>query len=130
MSSNCLLTSMVLSLAVSETSFLSNDSHVELSLNTSHWSFGQSGSLSFRTRATEALLMYAGRKPGGGNSEFLLLDVTSGQARFSADLGSGIVFVSTVTHLYAKSHLLHVDYRYMSTGFTNVFQRIQTTLRQ
>ena len=78
---------------MSETSFLSNDSHIELSLNSSHWSFGQSGSLSFRTQETHALLMYAGRKPGGGNSEFLLLDVTSGQARFSSDLGSGMVLV-------------------------------------
>ena len=73
---------------------MSNDSHIELSLNSSHWSFGQSGSLLFRTRETHALLMYAGRKPGGGNAEFLLLDVTSGQARFSADLGSGMVLVS------------------------------------
>lgn len=84
---------------MSETSFLSNDSHIELSLNSSHWSFGQSGSLSFRTHETHALLMYAGRKHGGGSSEFLLLDVTSGQARFSADLGSGMVLVSTVAQL-------------------------------
>lgn len=90
---------VLVSLAVSETSFLSNDSHVELSLNSSHWSFGQSGSLSFKTRETHALLMYAGRKPWGGNTEFLLLDVTSGQARFSADLGSGMVLVSTVTQM-------------------------------
>lgn len=78
---------------------MSNDSHIELSLNSSDWSFGQSGSLSFRTHETHALLMYAGRKPGGGNSEFLLLDVTSGQARFSADLGSGMVLDSTVAQL-------------------------------
>ena len=79
-------------LAVSETSFVMNDSHVELSLNSSHWSFGQSGSLWFRTRESAGLLMYAGRRPGGGNLEFLLLDITSGQARFTADLGAGMVF--------------------------------------
>ena len=68
-----------------------NDSHVEISLNASHWSFGQSASLWFRTRETDGLLMYSGRKPGEGNVEFLLLDITSGKARFTADLGSGIV---------------------------------------
>ena len=66
-----------------------NDSYIELSLNTSHWSFGQSGSMSIRTRETEGLLMYAGRKPGAANNEFLMLDVISGHVRFSADLGSG-----------------------------------------
>ena len=68
-----------------------NDSHVEISLNASHWSFGQSASLWFRTRETDGLLMYSGRKPGQGNVEFLLLDITSGKPRFTADLGSGIV---------------------------------------
>ena len=38
----------------------------------------------------DGLLMYAGRRPGGGNTEFMLLEVFSGQARFTADLGSGI----------------------------------------
>ena len=66
-----------------------NDSYVEVSLNMSHWSFGQSGSLWFRTQETAGLLMYTGRRPGGGNTEFLLLDITSGQARFTADLGAG-----------------------------------------
>jgi len=68
-----------------------NDSHLQLSLNSSQWSFGQSGSLWFRTREAAGLLMYAGRRPMGGNVEFLLLDIASGQARFTADLGSGMV---------------------------------------
>lgn len=80
-------------IAVSETSFLSNDSRVELTLNSSEWSFGQSGSVWFRTREMDGLLMYAGRRPGGGNTEFMLLEVFSGQARFTADLGSGMVKV-------------------------------------
>lgn len=45
----------------------------------------------FRTREMDVLLMYAGRRPGGGNTEFLLLEVTSGQAKFTADLGSGMI---------------------------------------
>ena len=40
--------------------------------------------------------MYAGRKPGGGNTAYLLLDVTSGQARFTADLGSGMIVAPTL----------------------------------
>ena len=79
------------SLPVSAASFLMNDSHIEMTLNTSYWSFGQSGSLWFRTQETAGLLMYAGRRLGGGNTEFLLLDVISGQVRFTADLGSGKV---------------------------------------
>jgi len=66
--------------------------------------------------------MYAGRKPGGGNSEFLLLDVTSGQARFSADLGSGMFLVSTISKIRVSYSRI---FEYISTFFTLVFQRIR-----
>lgn len=95
-----LLLSISFPLAVTTTSLLMNDSHLEISLNASHWSFGQSGSLWFRTRETDGLLMYTGRKPGKGNVEFLLLDITSGKARFTADLGSGIVSSIVVKHYF------------------------------
>lgn len=81
---------------------MTNDSHIELLLNSSHWSFGQRGSLWFKTRETSGLLMYAGRRPGGGNTEFLLIDVTSGQARFTADLGSGMVLVLRMMNLHPR----------------------------
>lgn len=66
-----------------------NSSHVEVSLNMSYWSFGESASLWFRTRDAEGLLMYAGRKTGGPNAEFLLLEIASGRPVFTADLGTG-----------------------------------------
>jgi len=91
-------------LAVTTTSLLMNDSHLEISLNASHWSFGQRGSLWFRTRETDGLLMYTGRKPGEGNVEFLLLDITSGKARFTADLGSGIVSTIVVKRFNRRSY--------------------------
>ena len=73
-----------------ETSFLMNSSHVEVSLNMSYWSFGESASLWFRTRDAEGLLMYAGRNlTGGPNAEFLLLEIASGRPVFTADLGTG-----------------------------------------
>lgn len=66
-----------------------NSSHVEVSLNMSYWSFGESASLWFRTRDAEGLLMYAGRKTAGPNAEFLLLEIASGRPVFTADLGNG-----------------------------------------
>ena len=72
-----------------ETSFLMNSSHVEVSLNMSYWSFGESASLWFRTIDAEGLLMYAGRITGGPNAEFLLLEIASGRPVFTADLGTG-----------------------------------------
>ena len=97
-----LLISISFPLAVTTTSLLMNGSHLEISLNASHWSFGQSGSLWFRTRETDGLLMYTGRKPGEGNVEFLLLDITSGKARFTADLGSGIVSTIVVERCFNR----------------------------
>ncbi|KAK3713436.1 hypothetical protein QZH41_012473, partial [Actinostola sp. cb2023] len=69
--------------------YLSQSSYIEAVLNTTHWLFGQSGSLWLQTVQSSGLVMYAGWRPGGTNTDFLMIDITSGRLRFTADLGSG-----------------------------------------
>lgn len=69
--------------------FLSTSSYIEAALNTSHWLFGQSGSLQFQTIQTSGLLMYAGWRPGVINTDFIKIDIVASRLRVTADLGSG-----------------------------------------
>ena len=62
---------------------------MEVSLNRSSWSFGRSGSVWMRTRESDGLLMYAHANLRPVSGDFLMIDVISGQPRFTADLGSG-----------------------------------------
>ena len=54
--------------------------------------------------------MYSGRKPGEGNVEFLLLDITSGKARFTADLGSGIVSTILLSNVVLTEGVTTIDF--------------------
>ena len=79
-------------ISVTEVSLVRNNSYIELSLNTTEWHFGLSGSFWFRTKHSEGLLMYAGWRPGLQNTEYLMVAVKAGQVVFTGDLGRGNFF--------------------------------------
>ena len=62
-----------------------------LTLNTSYWTFGSTGSMKFRTRSAHGLLFYAGWFPGSlqAHQDYVKLEIINRKLKISVNLGSG-----------------------------------------
>lgn len=61
-----------------------------LTLNTSHWTVGSSGSMKFRTRSAHGSLLHAGWFPcSQAQQDYLKLEIYNRKLKISVNLGSG-----------------------------------------
>ena len=67
--------------------FNGNSSTLMLTLNTSQWTFGTSGSMKFRTRSAHGLLLHAGWFRA--TQDYVKLEIHNGKLKLSVNLGSG-----------------------------------------
>ena len=70
--------------------FNGQGSHVVFTVYRGNSSFGESGSLQFKTRASDGVIMYAARHPiPSAFFDFVSLVMLQGQLQLQANLGSG-----------------------------------------